>query len=83
MDVDRDCQNARHEVLIAESTTSVGFNTEKGCRVVSGSWNDPTVAEPSRMPANSTSITWSHSRMPMNLEAMPGMPTESETTPMI
>ena len=41
VDVDRDCQNARHEVLIAESTTSVGFNTEKGCRVVSGSWNDP------------------------------------------
>ena len=38
MDEDRDCQNARHEVLIAESTTPVGFKTAKGCHVVSGNW---------------------------------------------
>ena len=38
VDEDRDCQNARHEVLIAESTTPVGFKTAKGCRVVSGNW---------------------------------------------
>ena len=37
---DRDCQNARHEVLIEESLT-VAFKTDKGCRVVSGSWKDP------------------------------------------
>ena len=41
IDEDRDCQNARHEVLIAESSSTVVFKTEKGCRVVSGSWNDP------------------------------------------
>ena len=41
VDEDRDCQNARHEVLIAESNSPVEFKTEKGCRVVSGSWNDP------------------------------------------
>ena len=38
VDEDKDCQNARHEVLIAESTTPVGFKTSKGCRVVSGNW---------------------------------------------
>ena len=40
-DEDRDCQNARHEVLIEESLSTVGFKTSKDCRVVSGSWNDP------------------------------------------
>ena len=41
IDEDRDCQNARHEVLIAESISPVVFKTSKGCRVVSGSWDDP------------------------------------------
>ena len=41
IDEDRDCQNARHEVLIEESSSTVVFKTEKGCRVVSGSWKDP------------------------------------------
>ena len=41
IDEDRDCKNARHEVLVAESISPVGFKTSKGCRVVSGSWNDP------------------------------------------
>ena len=40
-DEDRDCQNARHEVLIEASLSTVGFKSSKGCRVVSGSWNDP------------------------------------------
>ena len=35
VDEDKDCQNACHEVLVAESTTPVGFKTSKGCRVVS------------------------------------------------
>ena len=41
IDEDRDCQNARHEVLIEESLSRVGFKSSKGCRVISGSWNDP------------------------------------------
>ena len=41
IDEDKDCQNARHEVLIEESLSTVVFKTEKGCRVVSGIWNDP------------------------------------------
>ena len=41
IDEDRDCQNARHEVLIEESPSTFGFKSSKGCRVNSGSWNDP------------------------------------------
>ena len=41
IDEDKDCQNAHHEVLIEESLSTVGFKSSKGCRVVSGSWNDP------------------------------------------
>jgi hypothetical protein len=41
VDEDMDCQHARHEVLIAESGSTVVFKTDKGCRVISGAWNDP------------------------------------------
>ena len=41
IDEDRDCQNARHEVLIEDFLSTVGFKSSKGCGVVSGSWNDP------------------------------------------
>ena len=41
MDEDRDCQNARHEVLIAGSTAPVGFKTSEGCYLVSRMWSDP------------------------------------------
>ena len=41
IDEDLDCQNARHEVLIEESLSSVTFKTGKGCKVLSGSWDDP------------------------------------------
>ncbi len=41
VDEDKDCQNARHEVLIAESNSPFEFKTDKGCRVISGTWNDP------------------------------------------
>ena len=41
IDEERDCQNARHEVLIEESLYTVGFKSTKGRRVASGSWNDP------------------------------------------
>ena len=38
-DVDQDCQNTRHEILIARSETSVSMD-RKGCRVMKGTWND-------------------------------------------
>ena len=51
IDEDRDCQNARQEVLIEESSTPAVLDPDNECRVLSGSWvgpytgqmvNDPT-----------------------------------------
>ena len=41
IDEDRDCQNARHEVLIEESIGPVLFKNDEGCSVLSGNWIDP------------------------------------------
>ena len=41
IDEDKDCQNARHEVLIEESLTDVKFKDERECQVASGRWDDP------------------------------------------
>lgn len=40
IDIDRDCQNTREEVLIEESLIPVTLDS-KGCKVVSGLWVDP------------------------------------------
>lgn len=52
IDEDRDCQDTRQEVLIAESRSPVALD-EDGCRVVSGYWICPytglTFKEPSRL----------------------------------
>ena len=40
-DADRDCQDARNEVLIEESLTTVTFRTDDGCRVATGQWLAP------------------------------------------
>ena len=37
-DHDGDCQNARHEVLIAESLVPVTYKTDRKCRVETGRW---------------------------------------------
>lgn len=41
IDEDRDCQNARQEVLIAESEDPVIYRTNKDCIVERGVWQDP------------------------------------------
>lgn len=40
IDVDGDCQNARHELLQELSTSAVTMN-KSGCTVGTGRWNDP------------------------------------------
>lgn len=40
-DEDGDCQDSRAEVLIATSSTTVRFATDKSCRVVTGRWISP------------------------------------------
>ena len=40
-DADRDCQNARNEVLTEKSLTTVTFRTDDGCRVATGQWLAP------------------------------------------
>ena len=40
LDADNDCQNTRHEVLIAESRVTASLD-ETGCFVVAGEWYDP------------------------------------------
>ncbi len=40
-DEDGDCQNARQEILIAESRTDVTFQSDEQCRVATGIWEGP------------------------------------------
>ncbi len=40
-DADGDCQDSRAEALIATSSTTVRFATDKQCRVVTGRWISP------------------------------------------
>ena len=52
-DADSDCQDARQEVLVAESRRAVSFKTERKCRVTSGQWLAPytntVVTDPSKL----------------------------------
>lgn len=40
IDIDQDCQNARHELLQELSTGTITLN-KSGCTVATGRWNDP------------------------------------------
>ncbi len=45
VDADGDCQDARQEVLIAESEIAVTFESSKRCRVATGRWTCPFTGE--------------------------------------
>lgn len=45
IDADRDCQNTRAEVLIAEAAAPVSFTQDKDCTVAAGEWSDPFTGE--------------------------------------
>lgn len=45
IDADRDCQNTRAEVLIAETAAPVSFTQDKDCTVAAGKWPDPFTGE--------------------------------------
>lgn len=51
-DEDGDCQDARQEVLIAESRVAVTFETSAQCRVASGSWFDQYSGETLTRPSD-------------------------------
>ena len=51
VDEDKDCQNARQEVLIAESKVAVTFESDEQCRVATGSWLGPYTGQTVDSPA--------------------------------
>ena len=56
VDADGDCQDARPEVLVAESQTTVSYRTDRECRVTAGQWLAPytgtVVTDPGKLDVN-------------------------------
>ena len=52
IDEDGDCQDTRHEALVAESVSAVEYADSGQCRVASGEWVDPYTGERFADPSN-------------------------------
>ena len=82
-DVDRDCQNARHEVLIEESTTPVTFKSDERCRVATGNWTGPYTGTESTMRPSWISTIWCPWQTPTGPAAGLGTVTARPPSPTI
>ncbi len=51
-DEDKDCQNARQEVLIAESAVAVTYEPDDRCRVATGLWEGPYTGKSVNYPSD-------------------------------
>jgi hypothetical protein len=52
VDDDKDCQDTRQEVLVAESSGPVTYEDERECRVATGLWEDPYTGESFTSPSD-------------------------------
>ena len=41
IDSDKDCQDSRTEALISQSVSPIHFKTDRDCKAIKGTWNDP------------------------------------------
>ncbi|MFS1427135.1 HNH endonuclease family protein [Vibrio splendidus] len=64
IDTDKDCQDTRQEALVAQSVSTMTY-TDKECRVLKGTWNDPYSGErfydPSKLDIDHVvTLKWAH-----------------------
>ncbi len=52
VDADKDCQDARQEVLVRDTRSDLGFKTDRKCKVISGLWNGLYGGTPFTDPSN-------------------------------
>ena len=81
-DADRDCQDARNEVLIAESQTRVAYRTDRKCRVAAGEWlalySNTIVTDPGKLDVDQPWCRWATRT---TAEPGNGQPTNGSSTP--
>ena len=80
-DSDDDCQDARQEVLVAESRNTVSYRTDRRCRVETGQWLAPysnvVVTDPGKLDLT----TWSRSETPTSAARGHGRPSGGNAMP--
>ena len=80
-DSDDDCQDARQEVLVAESRNTISFKTDRGVASPPANGSLPTPAPSSPTPESSTSTTWCRSATPTPAGLGSGLPSAESSMP--